>query len=332
MAVEPYIRYKDPDTQTDASGRARPIPSGVIWYATPAIKLIKPAQLPQDPDIAFADVAQEIQVEVGNQGSTGTTGANVTVWACGFGTNQADFAATLGGATGTTRPVPSLPANSYGGSTFVRIPWTPQKGELGGAAQLHCCIQANVFVDPGDREPKPPATNPVITPTTQLRHAQRNITLKPKPPTLKAFTLVFVAGNPDERDAEFDFEVRQVTGKLQRVEIAHLRLTPWVDREVKRRLTIVGSDGEEIVAGPKGVRDFELQVGKTHEKTLTAKIKGGAQRRMTLRAEFAPVEVGTVHRFDVIQRKGRRRVGAARVMTLALPKKIIDEFGALPEE
>ena len=320
MAPDPYIRLTDPD---DIG--TRPIPAGVNFYATPAIRIVKPAGMGLDPDpaIVYADVDDQfVHVDVGNRGTTDAE-ATVTVWAVGFGTSPTGYSPTLGDVTGRSQAV-TIPAGSSGSTTFVNIPWKPQGGELGGGTELHCCVQANVFVDPNDQEPDPPGTAPHIDVPNIIRHAQRNMTLKASPTPSKAMKFDILTGNPDEEAGEFEFEFREVRGKFGAVEIAHLRRTQWVDRATKDRLTLRGSRGK-ILVGPakRPSPGFAMTLGRERGERLVAKFKPGQQRKMSLNMEFAPGADGAVYRFDVIQRQGKRVIGAARVMTMAVPEELI---------
>lgn len=293
-------------------------------YSTPAIKIMKPAgMLDPDPAIAFADVAQEVRVEVGNRGSD-PANATVTVWAFGFGT-LSGYSPTLGGVDGSSRPI-LIPANTSGPNTAVSVPWTPQAAEIGGA-QRHFCIRANVFVNPADQQPNPAGTPPVLNPLGIIRHAQRNMTLLPKPVNAKApMDFDLAIANPDEEEAEeFKFEAREIRGKLERNEIAHLRQTPWIDRKLKKVLALAGTGGEvEVKAAHRPAKEFALQHRRKSGKALKARLKPGEEGTMTLHMALRPGDEAAVHRFDVFQHGPKGLVGAARVMTIAVPEELLE--------
>jgi hypothetical protein len=323
LAPDPYIRYRDPD---DLGKR----PADANLYATPAISINKPSGLPSsDPAVVYADVDdQSVRVEVGNKGDQ-PADASVTVWAAGFGTNSgpAGYALTLGGVEGTTVDI-TIPAGASGSGTAVTIPWKPQSGELGGGSELHCCVQANVFVDDGDVQPpagSPPDTPPSLDIHNNYRHAQRNMTLLPTPPGV-TLNFALAIGNPDVDDAgEFAFEVIEVRGKLARSEIWHLRRTSWVDGEFKKGLVLPGTGGElELKPAPKRAREFGLALGKKAGKKVKARLKPGEQGKMELDLDLGRGGAGGVHRFDVVQRGRRGVIGAARVMTVTVPQDLFE--------
>lgn len=320
MAPDPYIRFRNPD---DMGLR----PPDASMYSTPAISILKPPNMGLDPDpaVAYADVDQFVHVEVSNKGNQ-VANAFVTVWAGGFGTSSG-YAASLGGINGTTAPV-TIPAGSSGSQTFVNIDWRPQAAEIGGP-QRHFCVQANVFIDSNDQEPDPNApagTAPAIDILGNIRHAQRNMTLLPKPTMLRdPIEFEMAMGNPDEEPGEFRFEVREVRGKFQRNEIAHLRETRWIDPGIERGLVLPDSKGEvELRPSRERPRDFEIELGKKSGKKVKAKLKPGEQGTMTLRMELQPGEEAAVHRFDVLQHGRKGLVGAARVMTIAVPEALLE--------
>ena len=320
MAPDPYIRFRDPD---DMGLR----PPDANMFTTPAIAILKPSGmgLDTDPAIAYADIAQLVHVEVGNRGGDDAA-ATVTVWAFGFGT-ASGYAGSLGGVTGKSAPV-AIPAGASGSATSVNIDWTPQAVEIGGP-QRHFCIRANVFVDLNDQEPPPgsPAgTAPTITPFTNIRHAQRNMTLLPKPVTLKKpLTFELAIANPDEREAQdFRFEVREVRGKFGRNEVAHLRRTRWIDHKLKKQLALPGTKGEvEVAPARRPARQLELKFGKKHGHELDVRLKPGEERTVTLQMGLEPGDRAAVHRFDVFQHGRKGLIGAARVMTIAVPEELL---------
>jgi hypothetical protein len=324
LAPDPYIRFRDPD---DMGLR----PPDASLYTTPAISITKPSGLPStDPAVVYADVDNQfVRVEVGNKGNEDAD-AFVTVWAYGFGTNSgpSGYSATLGGTLGTTAPI-AIPAGASGSGTAVTIPWKPQAGELGGGTQLHCCVRANVFINESDRQPPssaPQNTPPSLDIHTIYRHAQRNITLLPKPPGV-TLTFALAIGNPDIEDAdEFTFEISEVRGKFNSNEIWHLRQTEWVDNEFSKGLLLPGTGGElELKPAPKRAREFGLQLGKKAGKKVKSRLKPGEQGKMELELDLGRGGIAGVHRFDIVQR-GRKgdEVGAARVMTVTVPEDVFE--------
>lgn len=321
MPPDPYIRFRDPD---DLGLR----PPDASLYTTPAIRIEKPAGMGLDPDpaIAYADVAQLVHVEVGNKG-TSDANATVTVWAFGFGT-VSGYAGTLGGPTGRSKPV-TIPAGSSGSATAVNVDWTPQAAEIGGA-QRHFCIRANVFVDPNDQEPDPNApagTLPVIDIANNPRHAQRNMTLLPKPVMFRGFfPFDLDIGNPDpEEGGEFRFSVAEILGALNANEIAHLRLTRWIDPEFLEGLVLAGTKGEvEVVAAHRPAREVALVLGESSGEKVEAQLAGGELGTMTLQMLLDPGDAASVHRFEVTQYGRDGLVGAAHVMTIAVPEDLLE--------
>jgi hypothetical protein len=321
LAPDPYIRFRD----TDDMGLR---PPDANLFTTPAISILKPTGMGLDPDpaIAHADVAQLVHVEVGNKGAD-EADATVTVWAFGFGT-ASGYSGSLGGITGRSAPV-TIPAGSSGSSTAVNINWTPQAAEIGGA-QRHFCIRANVFVDPNDQEPDPngPAgTPPAIDIFGNVRHAQRNMTLLPMPMMLKApmnFDLA-IANLDEEKDDLFRFDVREVRGEFEPNEIAHLRQTRWIDREFEKGLLLPGTGGEvEVTAARRPAGEFALQLGEQSGRRLETQLKAGEEGAITLQMTLEPGEEASVHRFDVFQHGREGLVGAARVMTIAVPEDLLE--------
>jgi hypothetical protein len=317
LAPDPYIRFRDPD---DLGLR----PPDAPMYSTPAIWIQTPAGVGTgDPAIAYADIAQSVRVEVGNRGSD-VANATVTVWAFGFGT-LSGYSASLGGVNGTSRPL-VIPANTSGPAASVSVPWTPQAAELGGP-ERHFCIRANVFVDPNDQLPNPAGTAPVLDPLGNIRHAQRNMTLLPKPVNAKApMEFDLAIANPDEEeDGEFTFEVQEIRGKLQRNEIAHLRKTLWIDPKITKGLALPGTGGEvEVKAARRRAEEFGLELGRKGGKKLKTRLKPGEQGTMRLQMAIRPGDEAAVHRFDVFQHGREGLVGAARVMTIAVPEELLE--------
>jgi hypothetical protein len=309
----------------------------VNLYATPAISIIKPAGVPSsDPAVAYVGLDKQfVRVDVSNKGKD-VANATVTVWACGFGTSSGPhgYAVTLGGVLGTPASV-EIPAGATFPNTFVTVPWKPQAGELGGGTELHCCLRANVFVDPADVEPDPALptdTPPSIDIFGNIRHAQRNMTLYPKPPGFE-FEVDLAIGNPDlEEEGEFSFEVVEILGKFDGNELWHLGRTSWIDRQFTRDLMLADTKGElKLRPAPGRTKDLGLKLGKKSGKKVKSKLKGGEDG--TVRLQFDPGEEGAaeVRRFDVVQRRGKREVGRARVMTLAVPEELLERSKAQKE-
>ena len=321
MAPIPYIRTADgPD------GRVRPIPAGVNYYATPAIRIVNPADAGQDWAVARADTDQFVQVEVGNLGTSAADDAAagrlvVQFWGAGFGT-ASGFSASLGGPPGKQMAAPAVPAGSV--SVPVQLPWRPQAAELGGAPERHFCIRANVFDAqiPGDKL----ADGSLVDVPAQLRHAQRNMTLKPQITNLKSFSFDLATANPDpEKPQEFELEIVPFAGKFQPAELAHIEESIWVERvEGERGLWLRGTEGRVAIkpASEGSVRRLRLELGKRAGQCLKLTYEPGAEHWITMRAIFDGNEDGLVHRFDIVQRGRDGVVGAARVMTIAVPEEL----------
>jgi len=324
VASDPYIRFRDPD---DLGLR----PPDASLYTTPAISILKPSGmgLDTDPAKAYADIDQQVHVEVSNKG-TDDAAATVTVWAYGFGTSPgatAGYAGSLGGVTGTSKAV-TIPHGSTGSTTAVNIDWRPDPLEVGGT-ERHFCIRANVFVDLNDQQPpagSPAGTPPALDPTTNVRHAQRNMTLLPKPTTLKAIEFHLAIGNPDdERAQEFSFEVREVRGELDRNELAHLRQTRWIDRKFKEALVLRGSAGRTKIAPARRKADtVALQRGRQSGHELKQRLKANELGDVKLQLALGTGDTGAIHRFDVFQHGRHGLIGSARVMTIAVPEKLLE--------
>lgn len=324
MAPDPYIRFRDPD-----DGGLRPPDASL--YTTPAISINKPTGplFSTDPAVAYAGVdGQSIRVEVGNRGDADAQ-ATVTVWACGFGVNSGPhgYALTLGGVLGEPRAI-EIPAHTVGSGTAVTIPWKPQAGELGGATELHCCIRANVFIDAADQEPDPtlPAnTPPDIDIHTNIRHAQRNMTLLAKPPGAMFMFALAMANADLDADDDFVFEVTERRGMFEANEVAHLRRTSWVDPEFPDGLVLPGTDGTlELAPARRDTPEFGLQLGRESGTELQVRLGAGEEGTVTLEFDPGEEDAAEVRRFDIVQRRGERQIGGARVMTVAVPEALLE--------
>jgi hypothetical protein len=314
VAPVPYIR-----TTNGPSGKIRPIPGNVNFYATPAIWISNPNDAGQDKAVAVADTDQLVIVEVGNLGDTQAEVDEwiVQVWAAGFGT-VSGAATTLDGKTRPNDAV--VPAGSEG--IPVSIPWTPQATDLAGTDAGHFCIRANVFLaaNPAD---KLSSSNDVNVPA-QVRHAQRNMTMIPKVSLKADFSFTLITANPDPRKTgKFGFEIVEVTGPLEPAEIFHIQDSPYVLRADRRgHFTLRQSDGKTKVRTPirKPLKRPLLQLGERTASRFEARYEPGEARPMTMHLDFGKDEDGLIRRFDVIQRGPKGVVGAARVMTISVPE------------
>ena len=324
MPPDPYIRFRNPD---DLGLR----PPDASLYTTPAITIVKPTGvgLNEDPAVIHAGVDDQfVRVEVSNKGDADAD-ATVTAWAFGFGTNSNDYSGSFGGVLGVSTAL-TIPAGATEGDAAVQFDWKPQAAEIGGT-QRHFCIRANVFVDPADQEPDPnvPGSLPDIRILTNIRHGQRNMTLLPKPVTLReSMDFDLAIANPDAREAqEFRFEVREVRGRFERNEIAHLRRTNWVDPEFKKGLVLPGTGGEvEVTAARRRAQDFAVEFREKSGKELVTKLDAGEGGTMRLQMLIAPGDTAAVHRFDVLQHDRKGIVGGARVMVIAVPEELLEPY------
>jgi hypothetical protein len=132
-------------------------------------------------------------------------------------------------------------------------------------------------------------------------------------------------GNPDgEREQEFSFEVREVRGALSRNEIAHIRRTHWIDRKFKDGLVLRGSAGRTKLAPAHRPAKVALLRGRHSGHEFKERLKAGAHSEVKLQMRLETGDAGVIHRFDVFQHGRRGLVGSARVMTIAVPEKLLE--------
>jgi hypothetical protein len=316
VAPTPYIRTTDPD-----DGGARPITPGVNYYATPAIYIRNPSTGAEGAT-AIADVDQLVIVEVSNSGTIADAETlAVQVWACGFGTNGNDFAATLGGQLGaqTTNANP-IPAGAAGPTAVeVPIPWRPQAAEVGGS-ERHFCIRANVYGLNNAAADKVLDGNLINVPA-QARHAQRNMTLLKVAPMIKKFSFDLLTANPDfERGQLFDLEIAEITGRFEPTELVALERSNLVERVDERGLALRGTRGEiAVTPSDRPAERLQIELGKQRGSGIAVEYEPGQERWVTMTLRFDEEPGGTVHRFDVVQRGPDGLIGGARVMTIVVP-------------
>ncbi|MBZ7926652.1 hypothetical protein LAC79_33295 [Ensifer adhaerens] len=254
--VIPYWPASGPGTPAD-DGNVRPLPGNVVSYLCSSIKTS-----PYKPGETL-----DVTVEVHNYGGgNAPQQAQVTVW-------WADPATGFVLAPDRLIGFQMFAVPPRGG-TAVSSKMTK---EIPAAAPPHICLLARVshqFDRPGN----------VADPVNDRHWAQRNLAVVPAQPGVP-LQLVFIAGNPFERDATFVLLARPVTEHALRAIADELRAEP---REF---------DGE-IGLAPAG-RDVER--GNT---SLTVDLAAGAQQRLQVlvsfegelaRDQFTGVEVLQLH-------------------------------------
>ena len=222
MAPDPYIRFRNPD---DLGLR----PPDANMYTTPAISIVKPTGigLNEDPAVIHADVDDQfVHVEVGNKGTQDAERDRDRL-----GLRLRDHGRILASLGGSLRPLArrvTIPAGAPGrrrpsSSTGSRRP----PSSAAPSATSASAPTSSSTQPTRSRTPTSPARSRTSDIFTNIRHGQRNMTLLPKPVTLRgSMDFDLAIANPDAREAqEFRFEVREVRGRFERNEIAHLRRT-----------------------------------------------------------------------------------------------------------
>jgi len=328
VAPIPYIPTIDGPTGDD-----RPIPTGVNYYNTPAIYINNPTTGTKGA-IAQAETNQNVVAEIGNLGDTAAAGELIVqFWAAGFGTTSGFSASLSSEPEGVTAAAPAVPAGSTG--VEVSVPWRPQTDELGGLAEKHFCIRANVFLAsrPGD---KLNDGNLVDVPA-EKRHGQKNMTLVPKGTVKKDFMFELATANLDpEQPQEFALQIVEVTGPLEPPEIFHIQNSPWVLRADERDGLILRDSDGRIEVKPAIDRPdarISLTLGDDTGSRLEAYYEPGEERPITMRVIFGDNdddEDGLLRRFDIVQHGSDGVVGAARVITISVPEDMLEPAGDKP--
>ena len=303
---ELYIRWSATDNGD------RDLASGDQYWLSPAVEVINGIDagtaVAEDPD-------QAVRVRVGNRGGNTRTDVMVQVYCTDWGTTN-PWLQSLGGPAGT----PGGPFTVVGNAKvqnnnegIVDIGWTPSTLELGGVAEKHVCLFANVHRT-GDGAPQ--SNPPVFNVPTNQHHAQRNIKLAA---ATEAAPMVFGlhAANLGDDAEVFEFEVLPIRRKqLLPFENRHLLTANWL-RPVHERLG--ARLRPELPARPP-----VLQADGRKGERLKLELEAGQQIPLTVRAGRAPKEPG-LHRYDIVQRSGRngKVVGGARLIVAVLPKHLV---------
>ena len=214
-------------------------------------------------------------------------------------------------------------------------------------ADFHACILANVFSGPptpeGTKNPAtttvPPTSDPSWDPAGNPRHAQRNIALvTPDSDGVRAMDFMMHVGNPDpDGEGRFELEIRETIVRraprgFGRVDIDHLLRHPRIValkapglREPRGALPPLairlGDEQLPIRLATKPLSDLQIDAGDGAAPRTRIELGPDAARQIRLQATVSEPD-NSLRVFDVVQRRGRRPVGGARVLFLNAPAEL----------
>ncbi len=292
-------------------------------------------------------------------GGPSVTNVFAQYWVCAFSAGMASklYLPSANGMKGEQIPVGQSSTHSVdAGQTHVfEDAFRPTSAEVADladkenpGADFHACILANVFssglpTPEGAKlmtTPTIPPTSPqagVWNPAGDVRQAQRNIALvTPVTDGVKAMDFMMHAGNPDLKiDGRFEMQITETIVEagvkgFGAVEIDHLLRHPGIVR-LKPRQGVrpkpgalpalamkLGDDLEPIRMATKPLRGLQIDTGDGDGPKAKIALGADEARQIRLQARL-PEADNTLRVFDVVQYRGRKQVGGARVLFLNAP-------------
>jgi hypothetical protein len=327
-----YIRWR-----ADGSDDNRTDPGGANFVHTPSLAVIDD-NVPNPPDDGVATTGVDQQIRVRVDTTLSTPNVVVQAWACAWGTAGMPFLASANGADGLERDLddalnpftadPAPPAAQL----EVLLDWRPEVQDLIdiGAptnADLKVCLLANVYSEAGvgDGAKLVPPILPNHNPATNRHHAQRNIAVHPVLGFAGRFKFQLFAGSPFlEGEELFVLEATQPRKPtFPRETLERLQKGRWlVDDET------FGGRGGKLRFADAPLREFALSIGgeRGGKKGLRAPLAAGKPQLLEFEAAIPESEPGTLHVVDIVQRRGKRFVGGARALVLAVDEERFAHF------
>jgi hypothetical protein len=355
------IYIKDNPTDTGSSPTC-----GQTYWMSDSIRLADTA----GNTVGSAVVGTPMRIYVRIDSNEGTyqpsssTPLLLEVWVCnpsfGVGPDAAIGAAAVGGTMSAGGPnglkltLPSLdPAQPSGaisppgpGPEYF-VPWTPQPGDLLGAAtQKHLCVGANCVWSPGlpSAEGVAMAGSGLLDVCNNRRHAQRNIELSAVSGGGFGMSMPFQVVAPEEGDEEeLELELVEqprewrltVSEQAQLIGDGVARLAegdaPYGDLyELLER-------GAKLVLAGKNSAPIRPTAGGDFRATLSGEEGAGHRLVLKLRPGEATIvkaeimmaesdEPGMIRAFDVVGRSNRRReIGGLRILGIVAPEAELTE-------
>jgi hypothetical protein len=278
----------------------------------------------------------------------------VQIWACAFNTSMSSslFIPSLNGTSGKLLP-PTIPTPSSqvlpGVSLAFTQQWKPTSAEVSAlqdpanpSADIHCCLMANAFGIEGESQdgaqisgaPNPLATSATWQPWTDPHNAQRNMSLVPKPTPASKMDIFMWAGNPDPEEGHaFELEIFEPLGaELSLADLEMLHAKNFI-RCQPRRLAKGAIEGIAVAAGDRlapifyarePVKDLQIEAGECARPRVELELGADEAHPIRLQATL-PAEENVLRVFDVVQRQGGVVSGGARILTLSVDGKLLEQ-------
>jgi hypothetical protein len=323
-----YIRWRQ-----DGGDDNRSDPGSAPFWLSQSVSIHNPKDPTQDPGVAIPGKAQKIRVLV----DTKVTTQNVAVqtWVCAFGTAGAPYLKSAGGMAGRLKDrddstPPQLLTATQGSQLTVDVDWVPVAQDfadwnLPKDKDLHVCLLANCFATPpggvadgAQIVAQPP---PINVPGNR-HHGQHNITLQAVPAGTTKLVFSMFAGNPGDGEELFELEAREI----RRPRLPGLRTRilrgRWLDPALDERLGLERLSVNGGVHFPdRPIKKLGLEIGGERGPKVKIPLERDRPQLLTLKGQLPGGEHGALRAFDIVQRRGRRIVGGARVITLSVDER-----------
>jgi hypothetical protein len=327
-----YIRWR-----ADGSDDNRTDPNGANFVHTPSLAVIDD-NVPNPPDDGVATTGVDQQIRVRVDTTLSTPNVVVQAWACAWGTAGMPFLASAGGEDGLERELddqldpfvadPAPPANQL----EVLLDWRPELSDLIdiGAptnADLKVCLLANVYSTAGigDGAKLVPPILPSHDPTTNRHHAQRNIAVHPVMNFAGKFKFNLFAGSTLlDGEEQYTIDVTQPRKPtFPRETLTRLQKGRWLVEGGQ----LAGKGGKLRLADAP-LREVGLSVGgeRASVKAFELPLAAGKPQLLEVEAVLPEADPGTLHVVDIVQRRGKRFVGGARALVLAVDEERFSHF------
>jgi hypothetical protein len=331
-----YIRWR-----ADGTDDNRTDPGNANYVHTPSLAVIDDnAPNPPDDGVAVTGVDQQIRVRVDT--TLQTTNVVVQAWACAWGTQGMPFLPSANGADGLERDLDDLlnpftaeeapPASQL----EVLLDWRPEVQDLidiGAPTNddLKVCLLANVYstAGVGDGAKLVPPILPNHDPATNRHHAQRNIAVHPVMGFAGKFKFhLFVGSRVLEGEELFVLDATQPRKPtFPRETLQRLQKGRWLVADGN-----LGGRGGKLRLADEPLREIGLSIGgeQGDAKGFRVPLAGGKPQLLEVEGVLPEAEPGTLHVVDIVQRRGKRFVGGARALVLAVDEKRFAHFKREP--
>jgi hypothetical protein len=331
-----YIRWRE-----DGGDDNRTDPGAAPYWLSKSVTVHNPNDPNQDPGVALPGVSQRIRVLVDTQVTTQNVA--VQTWVCAFGTAGAPYIPSAGGTAGRLKnlddQVPAQPMTATQGSQLtVDVPWVPVKKDFEDIGvptnkNLHVCLLANCFATPPSGVPdgaQIAAQPPPLNIAANRHHGQHNITLEAVSSGLTSLGFLMFAGNPARGELVFELEAREIRRPRLPIDLRDRILRGrWLDSARDERLGLKKPINGGIHFPDRPVKDLGLEIGGERGQKVKIPLEGGRPLQLKLKGRLPGGEHGALRAFDVVQRRGHKVVGGARVITLSVHEK---RFEAVEQE